>query len=111
MLKEKHLKLHLHSEQQHFDTIQFNFSFSPGSEVHTVYRLTVNEYNGVENVQLMIEHLMAPSDTPEQPDDNLRDSEHSIHNFHLRDALDLVSKKAPNLLLKFDNHPGKHHRS
>ncbi len=64
VLKEKHLKLRLRSGQQRFDAIQFNFSFSPGSEVHAVYRLAVNEYNGVESVQLMIEHLMAPSDTP-----------------------------------------------
>jgi single-stranded-DNA-specific exonuclease len=64
VLKDKHLKLRLRSGQQRFDAIQFNFSFSPGSEVHAVYRLAINEYNGVENVQLMIEHLMAPPDTP-----------------------------------------------
>ncbi|MDQ5882556.1 MAG: single-stranded-DNA-specific exonuclease, partial [Pseudomonadota bacterium] len=37
--------------------IQFNFSTTPGHEVHAAYRLSINEYNGVQSVQLMIEHL------------------------------------------------------
>ena len=57
VLKEKHLKLRLAAGQQRFDAIQFNFSGTPGREIHAAYRLTINDYNGVQSVQLMVEHL------------------------------------------------------
>ncbi|MBK9446842.1 MAG: single-stranded-DNA-specific exonuclease RecJ [Betaproteobacteria bacterium] len=57
VLKEKHLKLRLRLGELRFDAIQFNFSTTPGHEVHAAYRLSINEYNGVQSVQLMIEHL------------------------------------------------------
>ena len=64
VLKDKHLKLRLTIGQQRFDAIQFNFTTTPGREIHAAYRLAVNDYNGVQSVQLMIEHLMSPPDTP-----------------------------------------------
>ena len=60
VLKEKHLKLRLRLGNLRFDAIQFNFSTTPGNEIHAAYRLAINEYNGVESVQLMIEHLASP---------------------------------------------------
>ncbi len=64
VLKDKHLKLRLAAGQQRFDAIQFNFTTAPGREIRAAYRLAVNDYNGVQSVQLMIEHLMSPPDTP-----------------------------------------------
>ena len=60
VLKDKHLKLRLTIGQQRFDAIQFNFTTTPGREIHAAYRLAVNDYNGVQSVQLMIEHLQTP---------------------------------------------------
>ncbi|MBI2307485.1 MAG: single-stranded-DNA-specific exonuclease RecJ [Rhodocyclales bacterium] len=57
VLKEKHLKLRLKAGGLRFDAIQFNFGETPGDEVRAAYRLSVNEYNGVQSVQLMVEHL------------------------------------------------------
>ncbi len=57
VLKEKHLKLRLKAGGLRFDAIQFNFGEAPGDEVRAAYRLSVNEYNGVQSVQLMVEHL------------------------------------------------------
>ncbi|MFC5303003.1 single-stranded-DNA-specific exonuclease RecJ [Azospira restricta] len=57
VLKEKHLKLRLRAGGLRFDAIQFNFGEAPGDEVRAAYRLSVNEYNGVQSVQLMVEHL------------------------------------------------------
>ncbi len=37
-------------------------------------------------------------------DDTLKGSGRSIANFHLRDALDLVTKRHPNLIIKFGGH-------
>ncbi|MBW7903158.1 MAG: single-stranded-DNA-specific exonuclease RecJ [Rhodocyclaceae bacterium] len=60
VLKEKHLKLRLRAGELRFDAIQFNFAEAPGDEVRAAYRLSVNEYNGVQSVQLMVEHLQNP---------------------------------------------------
>jgi len=57
VLKEKHLKLRLKKGQARFDAIQFNFSVSPGDRLRAAYRLSINEWNGVQSTQLMIEHL------------------------------------------------------
>ncbi len=57
VLKEKHLKLRLRKGNTRIDAIQFNFSTQPGNHTRAAYRLSVNEYMGVENPQLMIEHL------------------------------------------------------
>ncbi|MBS1228402.1 MAG: recJ [Proteobacteria bacterium] len=57
ILKEKHLKLRLRKGEQRLEAIQFNFSESPGATIRAAYRLTINDYNGVQTPQLMIEHL------------------------------------------------------
>lgn len=57
VLKEKHLKLRLKKGNSRIDAIQFNYAHSPGNTTRVAYRLSVNEYMGVENPQLMIEYL------------------------------------------------------
>ena len=58
VLKEKHLKLRLRRGEQRLDAIWFNFSAAPsGNTVRAAYRLAINDYNGVQTPQLMIEHL------------------------------------------------------
>ena len=57
ILKEKHLKLRLRKGEQRLEAIQFNFSVAPGATIRAAYRLTINDYNGVQTPQLMIEHL------------------------------------------------------
>jgi single-stranded-DNA-specific exonuclease len=57
ILKEKHLKLRLRKGMQMVDAIQFNFGQAPGRHIRAAYRLAINEYNGVETPQLMIEHI------------------------------------------------------
>jgi single-stranded-DNA-specific exonuclease len=57
ILKEKHLKMRLRKGTQRLDAIQFNFSQAPGGSVRAAYRLAINDYNGVQTPQLMIEHL------------------------------------------------------
>ncbi|MDR3088136.1 MAG: single-stranded-DNA-specific exonuclease RecJ [Azoarcus sp.] len=57
VLKEKHLKLRLRKGHLAIDAIQFNFSHAPGATIHAAYRLSINEYNGVQSPQLLIEHF------------------------------------------------------
>ena len=57
ILKEKHLKLRLGKDNLHLDAIQFNFAESPGTTIRAAYRLAINDYNGVQTPQLMIEHF------------------------------------------------------
>ena len=49
VLKEKHLKLRLRKGDTRIDAIQFNFSTQPGNRTRLAYRLTINEYMGVES--------------------------------------------------------------
>ena len=58
ILKEKHLKLRLRRGEQRLDAIWFNFSAAPGATVRAAYRLAINDFNGVQTPQLMIEHLL-----------------------------------------------------
>ena len=57
ILKEKHLKMRLRKDELRLDAIQFNFSESPGTTIRAAYRLAINDYNGVQTPQLMIEHF------------------------------------------------------
>ena len=57
ILKEKHLKMRLRKGETRIEAIQFNFSESPGTSIRAAYRLAINEYNGVQTPQLMIEHF------------------------------------------------------
>ena len=56
VLKEKHLKLKLSSPAGSFDAIRF-FSAEPApANIHAVYSLSINEYNGSESLQLIVRH-------------------------------------------------------
>jgi single-stranded-DNA-specific exonuclease len=57
ILKDKHLKLRLRKGMQSLDAIQFNFPQAPGHSIRAAYRLAINDFNGVQTPQLMIEHI------------------------------------------------------
>jgi len=57
ILKEKHLKMRLRKDELRLDAIQFNFSAAPGNRIRAAYRLKIDNYNGVQTVQLMIEYI------------------------------------------------------
>ena len=57
LLKDKHLKLRLRKGEALFDAIRFNFSDAVSGAVRAAYRLSINEFNGVQSLQLVIEHL------------------------------------------------------
>jgi single-stranded-DNA-specific exonuclease len=57
ILKDKHLKMRLRKGETRLDAIQFNFSAPPGDKIRAAYRLAINDYNGVQTPQLMIEHI------------------------------------------------------
>ena len=59
ILKDKHLKLSLSKNGARFEAIQFNFAASVPAQIHAAYRLGVNSYRGVDDVQLMLEHCEA----------------------------------------------------
>lgn len=58
ILKEKHLKLTLRRGKQTFDAIQFNFTANPGPRIQAAFRLDINEWQGRQSVQLMLEHFI-----------------------------------------------------
>ncbi|MCE5181633.1 MAG: single-stranded-DNA-specific exonuclease RecJ [Betaproteobacteria bacterium] len=53
---EKHLRLKLGKADQLFDGILFFHSEPLPARINAVYRLDVNEYNGKQSLQLMVEH-------------------------------------------------------
>lgn len=57
VLKDKHLKLRLKKGQTQFDAIQFNFAGSAPNRIHAAFRLDINEWNGNQSVQLLLEHF------------------------------------------------------
>ena len=57
ILKGKHLKLRLRKGLQSLEAIQCNGAQAPGNTLRAAYRLAINDYNGVQTPQLMIEHL------------------------------------------------------
>ncbi|MDD3352864.1 single-stranded-DNA-specific exonuclease RecJ [Zoogloea sp.] len=57
VLKDKHLKLQLRKGNTRIDAIQFNRADPAGPAIHAAFRLSVNEYNGVSSIQLMLEHF------------------------------------------------------
>ena len=59
ILKEQHLKLDLVKGKARFEAIRFNFSESVPDRVRVAYRLSINDYNGRQTVQLMLEHIEA----------------------------------------------------
>jgi single-stranded-DNA-specific exonuclease len=63
ILKDKHLKLKLQKNGQRFDAIQFNFSDGSADgvpdRIRAAFRVDINEWNGTQTVQLMLEHFEA----------------------------------------------------
>ena len=63
ILKDKHLKLKLQKNGQRFDAIQFNFSDGSANaapdRIRAAFRVDINEWNGTQTVQLMLEHFEA----------------------------------------------------
>ncbi|MCK6375676.1 MAG: single-stranded-DNA-specific exonuclease RecJ [Zoogloea sp.] len=57
VLKEKHLKLQLKKGNTRLEAIQFNHADAAAPSIHAAFRLSVNEYNGVSSIQLMLEHF------------------------------------------------------
>ena len=57
ILKDKHLKMRLRKGELRLDAIQFNFSESPAPRIRAAYRLAINDFNGVQTPQLMVEHI------------------------------------------------------
>ena len=49
--------MRLRKGEQRLDAIQFNFSLAPGSRIRAAFRVSINDYNGVQTPQLMIEHF------------------------------------------------------
>jgi len=58
ILKDKHLKMTLIKDGRRFDAIQFNFSENPSPRIRAAFRLDINEWQGNQTVQLMIEHFV-----------------------------------------------------
>lgn len=59
LLKDKHLKLELSRRGTRYDAIQFNHADGAPGDIRAAYKLSINEYNGVSSVQLMLEHFEA----------------------------------------------------
>ena len=57
LLKDRHLKLTLSKPGAVFEAIRFHCAESVPSRIRAAYRLSVNEYQGVASVQLMLEHF------------------------------------------------------
>ena len=58
ILKDKHLKLKLRKGKQNFDAIQFNFAEAAAPDrIHAAFRVDINEWNGRQTVQLLLEHF------------------------------------------------------
>ncbi len=56
-LKEKHLKLILEKDAKRFDAIYFNCIDNLSESVNVVYMLNVNEYKGLQTLQLQIKYI------------------------------------------------------
>ncbi len=57
VVADKHLKLRLHKGGSAFDAIRFNSLAPAGAAIRAAYRLALNEYNGVQSVQLIVEEF------------------------------------------------------
>lgn len=56
---EKHLKLRLVKDNRDIDAILFFHNEQLPANIHAVYRLNINEYNGSRTLQLTVEHWEA----------------------------------------------------
>jgi len=59
VLKERHLKLKLRKGAQRFDAIFFNGPPTVPDRIRAAFRVDINEWNGTQSVQLMVEHVEA----------------------------------------------------
>jgi single-stranded-DNA-specific exonuclease len=57
VLAEKHLKLLLQKNQHRFEAIYFNQSEPLPAQIQAVYQLQVNQFNGLQTLQLQIKHV------------------------------------------------------
>ncbi|HEU0220017.1 MAG TPA: single-stranded-DNA-specific exonuclease RecJ [Gallionella sp.] len=53
---EKHLKLRLNTQEKLIEAILFGHNEPLPEQIHAVYSLSVNEYNGTQSLQLIIRH-------------------------------------------------------
>ena len=56
---EKHLKLKLRRGDRTVEAMHFNSSMPMPAAIRAAYRVGVNEFNGVQSLQLVIEHWEA----------------------------------------------------
>ncbi len=56
LLGEKHLKLSLRKAGSRFEAIWFNASDAVPDRITAAYRLSINDFRGLQSVQLVIEH-------------------------------------------------------
>lgn len=59
LMKERHLKLELARPGAVFEAVRFNCADPVPPRIRAAYRLSVNEYQGVASLQLMLEHFEA----------------------------------------------------
>lgn len=59
VLGEKHLKLILKKQHQRFEAIYFNQPDFLPDQIQAVYQLQVNQFNGLQTLQLQIKHVQA----------------------------------------------------
>lgn len=57
ILKDQHLKLNVVKDNARFEAIRFNFSEPVPDRIRAAYRLSINEFNGMQSVQLMLEYI------------------------------------------------------
>ena len=63
LLKDAHLKLRLRKGDTVIDAMRFHNATPAPAEIRVAYRLQINEYNGVQSPQLVVEHLEAATET------------------------------------------------
>jgi len=59
ILGEKHLKLQLQKDQWRYEAIYFNQAALLPEQVHAVYQLQINDYQGQQQVQLQLKYAHA----------------------------------------------------
>jgi single-stranded-DNA-specific exonuclease len=59
LMKDRHLKLELSKPGALFEAVRFNCTDPVPPRIRAAYRLSVNEYQGVASLQLMLEHFEA----------------------------------------------------
>ena len=57
LLQGRHLKLRVRKNEVRIDAIRFHFAENVGARVRLAFRLQVNDFNGVQSPQLLIEHI------------------------------------------------------